>query len=125
MHARVDVTALAREVGILLPTALTGALWADIATIPPGFGPEETVQARLCNVLRHAWLAIPHQPPLHKESEVAGELLVFPVTLPALGQEISDYPVARQFRCTESVGPSLTLMTPEEAASVLKWRPAP
>ena len=115
----VDVTAVAREVGLLPPTALTAALWSAITAIPPGFGPEETVQARLWNVLRHACFAVLYQQPPDNANEVKDELLVFSVCLPAVGQEISDYPVALLFRCRASGGPTLTLMTPEEAVSVI------
>ena len=115
----VDVTAVAREVGLLPPTALTAALWSAIAAIPPGFEVEETMQGRLRHVLRHACFAALHQGALDTANDARDELLVFPVYLPTLGQEISDYPIALLFRCRDSGGPTFTLMTPEESASAL------
>lgn len=113
--ALVDVTPLARHIGLLPPTALTSRLWADIQAIPPGF--EETVHARLVSVLRNALFAIVENLNPDQADRVAEERLVFAVSLPTLGQEISDYPVVLWFRPGGSGRPVFTLMAPEEAAS--------
>jgi hypothetical protein len=45
----IDVTKMANEAGLILPTAVTSALWEDINTIPEGSG--QDVKGRLWDVL--------------------------------------------------------------------------
>ena len=113
----IDLTPLAREIGLLPPVALTEALWEDIQAIPPGFD-DETVLSRLTTILRHAFFAIAAEGDSEKADSIEAELLVFPVSLPTVGQEISDYPVVLLFRPGQTHKPTFTLMTPEEAAGI-------
>jgi hypothetical protein len=52
----IDVSALAREAGFLLPTAVTASLWRDLENIPPDYG--QDVQGRLWDVLYMGNIAI-------------------------------------------------------------------
>ncbi len=102
----VDVTEATREVGYTLPVAVTAALWADLEAIPPGHAGQE-VSGRLREVLTAGYEAM-------QRHAGAAETLVFPVTLPVLGEQTSDYPVKLVFHADEDGLPVITMRKLDE-----------
>lgn len=102
--ALIDVTPMAREAGIRLPTALTVELMADVVTIPPAYAHEDR-EGRLWDVVWMARCAMMRAPA--DASELRYQLILH------VGDS-SQYTVKAVCGPGDDGAPVLTLMRPDE-----------